>query len=382
MKIRDRFIAAVLGQTVDHPLLFPGKARMATIQQWEKQGLAPGADWVKQLAEETGIPREALATELRAQANIRMNPCFEEKVLERKERSQIVQDWKGNICEISNDFDVTYLRSNVAFVTRRWLKCPVETRDDWRAMQKRYLRDDPVRFPDAKAIGEWEALQKEDQTVVFAFNGLFMELREWMGFEGLCTAFYDDPDMVDDMLHFYGDYVAAMLTRWLPKMKPTYIHIGEDMAYKRAPMVNPQIILKKFSPIWRRWAEIIYGAGIKSFFIDCDGYIFDLVPAFIAGGANGADPLEIAAGNDLGKLQEAYGRDMAFMGGVDKRAIAASGDTLLAEMERITPFVEAGKYIPSCDHGIPNDVTWPAMVKYTIELAKVLGLDFICRGDL
>ena len=36
--------------------------------------------------------------------------------------SLIVQDWKGNICEISDEFDVTYLRNAVDFVTRKWLK--------------------------------------------------------------------------------------------------------------------------------------------------------------------------------------------------------------------------------------------------------------------
>jgi hypothetical protein len=48
-----------------------------------------------------------------------MIPEFEEKVIERKERSQIVQDWKGNICEISNEFDIRYLRNAIDFVTRR-----------------------------------------------------------------------------------------------------------------------------------------------------------------------------------------------------------------------------------------------------------------------
>jgi len=61
----------------------------------------------------------------------RMIPEFEEKVIERRERTLIVQDWKGNICEISDEFDVTYLRMAKDFVTRRWHRFPVRTRDDW-----------------------------------------------------------------------------------------------------------------------------------------------------------------------------------------------------------------------------------------------------------
>jgi len=53
-----------------------------------------------------------------------MMPQFEEKVLEVRAHSQVVQDWKGNICEIGKEFTVEYLRNAIDFVTRRWIKCP------------------------------------------------------------------------------------------------------------------------------------------------------------------------------------------------------------------------------------------------------------------
>jgi hypothetical protein len=41
-----------------------------------------------------------------------------------------VRDWKGNVCEIGKEFTIEYLRNAIDFVTRRWIKCPVETRAD------------------------------------------------------------------------------------------------------------------------------------------------------------------------------------------------------------------------------------------------------------
>ena len=46
-----------------------------------------------------------------------MIPQFEEKVLEVKENSQVVQDWKGNVCEIGLEFTPEYLRNAIDFVT-------------------------------------------------------------------------------------------------------------------------------------------------------------------------------------------------------------------------------------------------------------------------
>lgn len=90
-----------------------------------------------------------------------MNPEFEEKVLEVKEGSLIVQDWKGNICEISKAYDVTYLRWAKDFVTRRWIRCPVESWSDWEAMKSRYRADDPTRlFP--RCRGSWAAVGESD----------------------------------------------------------------------------------------------------------------------------------------------------------------------------------------------------------------------------
>ncbi len=70
------------------------------------------------------------------------------------ETTQIVQDWKGNICEIGKEFGTEHLRDAIDFVTRRWIRCPVETWDDWQAMKERYNAKDPARLPaEAKALG-------------------------------------------------------------------------------------------------------------------------------------------------------------------------------------------------------------------------------------
>jgi hypothetical protein len=43
------------------------------------------------------------------------------------------------------------------------------------------------------------------------------------------------------------------------------------------------------------------------------------------------------------------------------------------ELERIAPVVRDGGFIPSCDHGIPSDVSWKNFVDYCRQLAEMTG---------
>ena len=95
----------------------------------------------------------------------------------------------------------------------------------------------------------------------------------------------------------------------------------------------------------------------------------------IEAGINVCDPIEVAAGNDIVAFRRTFGRDMAYRGGVDKRAMAKGGAALRAEIDRLRPVVEDGGYVPGCDHGVPPDVSWPNYVETVRLLAQ------ICEGE-
>ena len=106
---------------------------------------------------------------------------------------------------------------------------------------------------------------------------------------------------------------------------------------------------------------------------DSDGYVGEIIPLWIESGLNACDPMEVAAGNDIIEYRRLYGRSMAYSGGVDKRAMARGGQTIRDEMRRLQPLIEDGGYIPSCDHGVPSDVSWPHYVEYARILASMTG---------
>jgi uroporphyrinogen decarboxylase len=84
-------------------------------------------------------------------------------------------------------------------------------------------------------------------------------------------------------------------------------------------------------------------------------------------------PFEVAAGCDVNVFRSRY-PTLGMMGGIDKRALAAGPDAIDAELDRIWPAVEAGRYIPELDHGIPDDVSWTNYLHYAKQMKKrILG---------
>ena len=53
--------------------------------------------------------------------------------------------------------------------------------------------------------------------------------------------------------------------------------------------------------------------------------------------------------------------------------MAKGGEALRREFERIAPVIREGGFIPSCDHGIPADVSWSNFLDYTRQLAILTG---------
>jgi hypothetical protein len=374
MNPRERFRETLLFGNPDKVPFSPGGPRESTLKAWHAQGLPEDVNWFEFLLETLGIEREdSKAEHVGLGVSFQMIPQFEEKVIERKADSQIVQDWKGNICEISNDFDVSYLRSAKDFCTRRWIKCPVETRDDWEAMKERFDPHDPNRAP-ADLAERCKKIRGRDYVSSIHFSAPFWQLREWCGFEGLCILLIEQPDFVHEMIEFWTDFVLETMRPILENVDLDCVGMSEDMAYKAHSMISPAMVREFLMPAYKTWVPAIKASGCPIIDMDSDGFIGELIPIWIDAGINVCDPVEVAAHNDIVAYRRLFGRRMAYQGGIDKRAMAAGGDVLRDELRRvIPPLLKDGGFIPSCDHGVPADVSWPNFLDYARQLAELTG---------
>jgi uroporphyrinogen decarboxylase len=373
MNERERFLATVLFQSTDKIPMETMGPRESTLAAWRSQGLPEGKDWFQAMCEHIGIDYDFPKQErIDPGVSFKMIPTFEEKVLEHKNGHYLISDWMGNIVEISDTYDYTYIRSAKDFVTRKWHKFPVENRSDFEAMKQRYRVDDPTRFPE-DFPKRAEKLKDRDYPVQLLCAGPFWQMREWCGFEPLCLMFMDDPSFIEEMCAFWSDFVAAVLERSFEHFVPDFIHFNEDMAYKGASMISPEQTRNYLAPLWKRWGDLAREAGVPVIDMDSDGNIDELIPIWIDSGINLCDPIEAAAGCDINEYRKRFGTRMAYAGGFDKRAIAAGAAAIDAEWARLEPVIRSGGYIPGCDHGMPPDISWQNLLSFGRRWAEMTG---------
>ena len=377
MNARERYLETLLFGKPDKIPLNPGGPRESTRAKWRTQGLPEDANWSEYLWDLLGIEREPHTPDVNLGLmwdTMRMKPTFEEKVLEHREGHYLVQDWMGNITEISDEYDYTYIRNAVDFVTRKWHDAPVHNRAEWEErMVWRYDADDSTRLPE-DYIERAKALKDRNFPISATVMGPFWQMREWLGFEGLCYLMADDPEFIDDLASFWCDFTLRVLEHITAHVELDSVTVAEDMAYKAHAMISPAMTRRFVLPSYQAWGDLLRSRGCPIFAVDSDGHNGTLLPLWIESDVNCAAPLEIAAGNDLVAYRKLYGKKMAFRGGIDKRAIAAGGDVMRqAVMSVVPPLFELGGYIPTCDHGVPPDISWPNFIEYARLLAQLTG---------
>jgi uroporphyrinogen decarboxylase len=353
MNQRERLINTLRFKAVDRVPLVEFDVRRSTMDAWIEQGYPSGTPVEQFFGLDNGLDN----SHLRVPFKLYMNPPFENIILEQNENYKVWQDPQG---AIRRDF----IRDREpGFVTRSYLKFPVDGREDFLEMKKRYRSDDPFRI-----IERWKiraaALNASTVPVNLWIPFLFWTIRDWMGFEGICLGFHDQPMLIREMCEFLIDYYIELLTPVIDDVAIDLVVLNEDMAYKHAPMISPDMFRKFLFPEYVRFIGFLKSHGVKIVCVDSDGFPGGLIPPWIDAGVDGMLPCEIAAGNDLIKLRKEYPK-FVMAGGIDKRELSTSKEAVYNEVMSKVPFLlEKGGYIPQVDHAVPPDVPLRNFIYY------------------
>ena len=178
-----------------------------------------------------------------------------------------------------------------------------------------------------------------------------------MGDEVLCYAFYDDPELVHDIMDSYTDMAIAVWEKMVKDVQFDLIECWEDMASKNGPMIGRTLFDKFMAPNYRRIAEFARKHDIPIVLVDSDGYIEDLTGWMLDAGVNAFYPYEILAGNDplrVRREQPAAG----VIGGLRKECMSEGPEAMDRELERARALIESGRSIPGPDHFVMGDVSF------------------------
>ncbi|HNC22571.1 MAG TPA: uroporphyrinogen decarboxylase family protein [Opitutaceae bacterium] len=362
MNPRERFLATMLGKPCDRPPFW--------LYWW-----IWGSTWER-------WQREGLPKEFRSFADVRAHFGAEEIPRALPLRCG---PWPDRSAQVAEDAEsVTFIdswgirRRNLKGIEgmSEFIEWPVRSRDDWKRYRDQYLNpEDPSRLEtDWRERGrEWMKAGIPVQLGSFPDVGIFGSLRWLLGDEECLMTFCEDPDWVHEIMGHMTDLYLAVFRRAVREVRVDLIHLWEDMCGKQGPLISPAHWREFMGPCYRRIADFAREHQIPVISVDTDGQPDLIVPPMMEAGVNYLFPMEVAAGADVNEYRKKY-PGLALMGGIDKRALALGPAAIDAELERIRPALESGRYIPDLDHHVPDDVSWPNFCHYATRLrAMVVG---------
>ena len=286
-----------------------------------------------------------------------------EVVLEDNDEYLITRDFLGRTMKLPKG------KATIALP----LDYPVKDMDSW------------LRYKPIYAFGEeridWDAVaaakkaQREGKLVVAGIPGGFDTPRQLMGDEMACLAYFDQPELMQDILETLTDTAVKVYERMTEKLVPDQLSVHEDLAGKSGPLVGPQQIGEFMRPYFRTVWELFEARGTKIFQMDTDGNVNPVIETFLDCGLTCIYPMEPAAGMDAVELRKTYGKRLAMLGGIDKFAIGKGKEAIRQELEyKMQPMMRDGGMVFGLDHRIPNGTPLEDY-RYYVELGReILGL--------
>jgi len=293
-----------------------------------------------------------------------ISPPFEEKVLERRGDKLIIQNGEGLIAEVPAGYHSTI---------PHYISSPITTPEDWaRVKAQRFVVDDPARIVDVEAIRKRHP-ESRDYPLGIDCGSMIGKIRDLLTFEGICYAWSDYPEMLEDMVETCCLLVENTLDQLLGKLTFDFASGWEDLCFNHGPILPPSFFRDVIAPRYKRISSKLRAHGIDRWYMDCDGDVRPLLPIFLESGINCLFPYEVNSCAHPGVLLDQF-EGLRIMGGVDKMQLKEGPPAIRTYLESLAPYVARGGYIPFCDHRCPPDVS-PANYLYYLDLKeKMFGM--------
>ena len=296
-------------------------------------------------------------------------PSFDIEILEDRGEHEVVRDAAGR--------SVLYFKGRRQGFMPEYINHPVKDFKSWETLCKwRLTPQNPARVI---KINETIA-----NTAAPAANGLmlcqyivggYMYLRSLMGPEGLLFMFYDDPALVRDCMETWFDVADFVTAEYQKHYTLDEILFDEDICYNHGSLISPEMIDEFLMPYYKQLIENIRKRQIDRdrrlfVYLATDGDCMPVIPIYQKIGVNHVAPFEAASNCDVVKAGAMY-PDMVIGGGMDKREIAKGKTAIDKMVGRIMPVMKKrGGYIPTCDHGVPEEVAFDDYIHFRKRLSE------------
>lgn len=296
-------------------------------------------------------------------------PWFEVKVLEDMGEYELVRDMAGR--------KVLYFKGRRDGFMPEYKDHPVKDMKSWERLCKwRLIPDDQRRFDNIdKTINQVIEMQKKGIIIAQIAVGGYMYLRSLIGPLELLYMFYDNPKLIHACMQTWFEVADATIGYKQKFYNIDEFMLLEDICYNTGSLISPDMIREFLFPYYKQLIENIKKRQIDKkrhlhVQLDTDGYAPAVIPMYKEIGMDIMSPFEVAAGCDVVEIGKKYPW-LVIEGGIDKRIIAKGKPHIDRHLEQIMPAMrKRGGYIPTCDHGVPAEVSFEDYLYFRERLSE------------
>lgn len=309
----------------------------ATVSRWHREGLPEEIP----VAEYFGYEFCSFGADL--------SPRLPIRVLERNETFIVETTSTGGVRRNFRDYSTT----------PEVVSWPVRGKADWAKIEKR-LEPDYTRVDWVSLRTGFERAREEGKFITYSAAMGYDLFQSYMKSDELLVAMITETDWLAQAFRTHANLLVAMAEMTIEAgFDFDGAFLFNDMGYRNGLLFSPELYRRTLLETDRMVCDFFHGHNMPVILHSC-GCVKELIPDLIEAGFDCLQPLEVKAGMDLRELKPEFGDRLAFMGGIDVRAMADPDPEAIEEEVR-SKFEVArtgGGYIYHSDHSVPKDVSF------------------------
>jgi len=348
MTNRERFREAMAFEVTDRPCHVEQGFWQETLHRWRSESLPPLKDEAfEYLGERPDVFDHFDITRFGYVMGFQYYvPKFKEEIIEETDTYTVVRDERG----------CTSKRSKRGASIPQFLDYPIKSRRDYESLKERLEPKLSERYP-----ADWDRIaaemrEQQDVLVVPHMDGFFGYPRELMGLEHFVMMFFDEPELIRDIINDRCDFYIQVHEKAIRETKPDFVFIWEDMCFKNGPLISPALFREFLLPAYQKLTGFLRSLGIENIVVDSDGDARQLIALWLEAGVTGLLPFEVKAGMDVVKIGEEF-PTLQIFGGIDKHVLERGRKDIDRELERVLPaMLKRRGYVVTLDHWVHAEI--------------------------
>jgi uroporphyrinogen decarboxylase len=290
-------------------------------------------------------------------------PSFETKVLEDRGEHELVLDHAGR--------KVLYFKNRRNGFMPEYVDHPVKDLKSWENDIKWRMDPETPERKNALEAGVKNLLAAQEQGIMIGqyIIGGYMYLRSLIGPLELPYMFYDKPELIHECMKQWLLICDSACEYNQKYFTFDEILFDEDICYNHGSLISPDMINEFLFPYYQQLLTDCKKRQLdksRKLFVHLatDGFCYPVIPLYKKLGFNVFSPFEVASNCNVVEIGQKY-PDIIIKGGVDKRILAQGKKAIDEMIEKIfIPMRKRGGYIPTCDHGVPEEVSLENYIYY------------------